>query len=1125
MIRQRPQLTFSVFAAMILVAVVTHADDFVEPERVVMTERPLTTEQARVMQKAWADHLGFDVAYENSIGMRLRVIPPGTYPMGRPKAAEAHKRPVEVTLGQAFLIGQFEVTQAEWERVMGAIETKLDVGAGDRLPMYSVNHTEATKFCRKLTLLDREAGKLPDGYGYRLPTDAEWEYACRAGTVTATHFGDKLSSTQANFDGDRPFNGAEKGPYLGKTAKVGGYPANAWGLHDMHANIGEWCLDYYHRGAKAGVDPVQLQPAPESEPHRKNRLIRGGSFKGPAGYSVSANRYFERPEARRSHLGFRPVLSKLYLDSDDPTRKASLQDPAEPKPVVMTEQPLTTEQAKATQKAWADHLGFKVAFENSIGMQLRVIPPGSYRMSSPHAELGRKGPVEVSLSQAYLIGQFEVTQGEWERVMGPIEQKLDVGAGDQFPIYRINHTEASEFCRKLTQLEREAGKLPNGYQYRLPTEVEWEFACRAGTLTRTHFGENMSSQLANYDGNFPLPGSPKGPRLGRTAEVGTYPANAWGLHEIHGNVNEWCLDWYHRELKEGVDPVHLLPPTSGQPAMVIRDCSWRGNGRYCYTTHRTHRPPDWFTNRSGFRAALTKVLHGKITAKTHADDSAAPKSVAMPEPVVMTELPLTTEQARNAQNAWADHLGVDAIFENAIGMQLSVIPPGTFPMGIANFKPVEPQEVTHSQPYFIGRYEVTQGEWEQVMGRAVGWQQKTGVGDRIPAYGINYAEAVEFCWKLTEIDREAGKLPEGYEYRLPTHAELEFACRAGTLTATYFGDTLSSRQANFDGGIPYNGAENGPFLNRLTEVGSYPGNAWGLHDTHGNVAEWCLDWYHSKPKGGVDPVHLLPSPEHSIPQRVDKGGRYLGPGRYCLSSNRYFHLPEDRAIGLGLRPVVSKLHLDGFHRPTYGRHTDFNQAWTRDGTNLRIWHKWNAKDRVHYVMSGSIDHIPGTTWATPLTSHSYHTWAYTCLTDGRILVLSNPPDQEMGYYLMTPNKNAPTKYEPVQCDLATKGVLHRISLSPSETKVCFEFRTGFEDNAPSRSLYMADFDAKDCAINNATPFANEDEKPIWYAFPRWTKDESAIIYQADEKLYLYNLANKSTTKMSTTAPHVKRAPK
>ena len=509
--------------------------------------------------------------------------------------------------------------------------------------------------------------------------------------------------------------------------------------------------------------------------------------------------------------------------------------------------------------------------------------------------------------------------------------------------------------------------------------------------------------------------------------------------------------------------------------------------------------------------------------------SAIATFAADPVPVRMIEKPLTTEQAQSAQKAWAEHIGFEVTFENSIGMQLSVIPPGTFPMGKEDHKGEEgPQEVTHSQPYFIGRYEVTQGEWERVMG-PLRKQPTAGAGDRFPVYGINYAESAEFCRKLTQLDREAGKLPEGYEYRLPTSAEWEYACRAGTLTATYFGDKMSSRQANFDGGIPLNGAEKGPNLGRTAEVGSYPGNAWGLHDTYGNLYEWCLDWYHKRAKGGVDPVHLLPSPERGWPERVRNGGCHSHAGRYCRSSNRFFEPPEMRTSKIGLRPVLSKLHLDGLHQLTDAAHTDGNQIRTRDGMDTRIWNKRNHETGDHCVMAGNVSRRPGESFPLTLTDMSHHTWAHTCLTDGRILVRSNPPNQEPGYYLMTPNKDRTPKFERIQCDLATKGVLDRISLSPSETRVCFEFQTGFEDGVPGRTLYVADFDAKQPAITDARPFANEDGKPIWYAYPRWSKDESAIIYQAGGMLHLYNLANKSTTKVSTTDsvddPHMKRAPK
>lgn len=510
-----------------------------------------------------------------------------------------------------------------------------------------------------------------------------------------------------------------------------------------------------------------------------------------------------------------------------------------------------------------------------------------------------------------------------------------------------------------------------------------------------------------------------------------------------------------------------------------------------------------------------------VAAASHAVDSVEPNSV------LMTENPLSTEQAQAVQKAWADHLGVDPVFENSIGMQLCVIPPGTFPLGWDEERVDEGhhQEVTLSQPYFIGRHEVTQGEWKRVMG-PLRRERKVSAGDRFPMNGISYTEAAAFCRKLTKLERDAGKLPEGYEYRLPTNAEFEFAGRAGTLTRTCFGDTLTSLQANFDGTRPHTGSEPGPDLGRPAEVGSYPGNAWGLHDTIGNLSEWCLDWYRTELKGGVDPVQLLPAPNRPIAQRIAKGVGYEGRGRYCRSANRYWYVPENRSGVVGFRLVLTKLHLDVFHQLTDGTQTDITQTWTRDGTNTRIWHKRDPRNRRCCVMSGPVESLPGEPSARLLTDRSHHTWAYDCLADGRMLVQHESPTQEPGYYLMTPSNDGTPEYERIHCDLAAKGLLERIRISPGETRVCFEFhtadakpvggsrttkRTGFGSDIPGRTLYVADFDAKQPAITNARPFANEDGKPVWYAWPRWSKDEFAIVYQADGKLHRYNLASKSTT--------------
>src|SRR5207248_357611 len=130
----------------------------------------------------------------------------------------------------------------------------VELPAEDGLPVGNVNFAEAEALCRKLTALGLRSGVLPKNWEFRLPTEAQWEYACRAGTTTATSFGDKLSSKQANFKG-KPYNGAEQGPSLNRAAKVGSYPPNAWGLHDMHGNIFEWCRDWYRERLPGGTDP------------------------------------------------------------------------------------------------------------------------------------------------------------------------------------------------------------------------------------------------------------------------------------------------------------------------------------------------------------------------------------------------------------------------------------------------------------------------------------------------------------------------------------------------------------------------------------------------------------------------------------------------------------------------------------------------------------------------------------------------------------------------------------------------------------------------------------------------------------------------------------------------------
>lgn len=245
-------------------------------------------------------------------GIQLCWCPAGNYVMGSPRD-EPERRPgehqVKVTLTKGFWIGKFEVTQGEWQRVMGAFPGELTAGSGDDFPVYSINFAEAEEFCRKLTELGRDSGELPPVWEFRLPTEAQWEYACRATTTTATSFGDKLSSKQANFQGE-PYNGAEVGPSLKRTSKVGSYPANLWGIHDMHGNVFEWCRDWYHAWQPGGTDPdlySARRTATKSEAGGISRVRRGGCWADEGWPCRSAFRLRFEPERRADHIGFRVV--------------------------------------------------------------------------------------------------------------------------------------------------------------------------------------------------------------------------------------------------------------------------------------------------------------------------------------------------------------------------------------------------------------------------------------------------------------------------------------------------------------------------------------------------------------------------------------------------------------------------------------------------------------------------------------------------------------------------------------------------------------------------------------------------------------------------------------------------
>ena len=228
------------------------------------------------------------------VWIELQLIPAGTFLMGTPeteKERDPNETQHEVTLTQPFLIGKYPVTQAQWEAVMGSNPSYFQ---GDNLPVEEVSWDDAQSFC----------GKVHEKTGHTvcLPTEAQWEYSCRAGTSTPFHFGQELNGTQANCDGNYPYGTTQKGPYLGKTSPVGSYPANAWGLYDMHGNVWEWCQDWH------GDYPKQSVTDPRGPEVGSDRVLRGGGWSNGAVHCRSAFRYWLDPSYRLDWNGFRLAL-------------------------------------------------------------------------------------------------------------------------------------------------------------------------------------------------------------------------------------------------------------------------------------------------------------------------------------------------------------------------------------------------------------------------------------------------------------------------------------------------------------------------------------------------------------------------------------------------------------------------------------------------------------------------------------------------------------------------------------------------------------------------------------------------------------------------------------------------
>jgi len=572
---------------------------------------PFDSVEAAKRQRQWADYLQVPVEFRNSLGMRLRLIPPGEFKMGDgpetlPEVAFRHPQR-QVHLTEPFWISEHELTIAQYRLITGRTANAFP-GLPETVPAQNFTWYDALDFCNRLSEAEKlspaydlteivtgpeqsiaraNVALVPDHEGYRLPTEAEWEYAYRAGTESRFYF-DSSDMTVAKQYARLADDGKPWGPI-----PVGSRLANPWGLYDMEGNTAEWVLEAWNPDllkSSSGVNPIGSISG-------TNRTSRGTSWGWWLLHGGAGTR-LEQP-LRANGIGLR-VVRTIRHRNRQPIR---LPAPAQPdSPIDASRE---TASASTDSSAWeGGQAGVVREFGGDLHIKFCWCPAGTFVMGSPESEVGRQpgeDQVEVTLSTGFWLGQTEVTKELWRRVVGttPWSGKKYVHEDDATPATFVSWDDATSFCRQLTEREQKAQRLPGNWSYRLPTEAEWEYACRAGSKERFCYGdpEDYLSDYAWWGGFHG--GNAVNEQYSHP--VGQKFPNAWGLYDMHGNAYEWCQDVFVANLPGGRDPLVL----SGGVNRIHRSAGWSFEPSFHRSAHRDCGDPHFVLDDRGFRIALS----------------------------------------------------------------------------------------------------------------------------------------------------------------------------------------------------------------------------------------------------------------------------------------------------------------------------------------------------------------------------------------------------------------------------------------------------------------------------------------------------------------------------------------
>ena len=253
-------------------------------------------------------------------------------------------------------------------------------------------------------------------------------------------------------------------------------------------------------------------------------------------------------------------------------------------------------------REWQQAEYFVEPLGNGIELEMVYIPGGTFMMGSPEDEkdsFSWEKPQHQVRIEPFYLGKFQVTQAQWREVakLPQIERELNPEPsefkGDNRPVEQVSWYDAEEFCARLSKA--------TGREYSLPSEAEWEYACRAGTNTPFHYGETITSEIASYYGRNTYAEEPAGEDREQTTPVGSFPANRFGLYDMHGNVDEWCADPWHENYEGAPQNGRVWRENGNENRSPLRGGSWYNNPRYCRSAYRSYNSRDGIYSNVGFR--------------------------------------------------------------------------------------------------------------------------------------------------------------------------------------------------------------------------------------------------------------------------------------------------------------------------------------------------------------------------------------------------------------------------------------------------------------------------------------------------------------------------------------------